>query len=168
MASTVVFFLLLSAGLFTVTVGYGDDCKGYYTSSNMYKPPIYCGSWEHCCGTCGNRYCCSSELWKLTEDDQEQCNRPTHSPGFPKPPRPEDDKGNNSVIAIVAVIVGIVVSCIVSVIVCCCCPCCFIYKMCQKPIPVVRTQVYTVGQPMQMGHPNAAPSHMTAVRLNMV
>uniref|UniRef100_A0A8C1TE29 Protein shisa-5 n=1 Tax=Cyprinus carpio TaxID=7962 RepID=A0A8C1TE29_CYPCA len=61
MASTSAVLLLLSAGLFTVTVGFGDDCKGYFTSNNEYKPSISCGLGTHCCGSCDNRYCCSSE-----------------------------------------------------------------------------------------------------------
>ncbi|XP_067271732.1 protein shisa-5-like isoform X2 [Pseudorasbora parva] len=142
MASSVVFFLLLSAGLFTVTVGDGDDCKGYYTSSNVYKSPINCGSLKHCCGTCEYRYCCSSDSSKLTEDDQELCNI----------------TNNNGVTGIVSGIVGIVVICIVFTI-CCCCPCCCIYKMCQRPSPggthvttVVNTQCIQqppVMQPVQ-------------------
>ncbi|XP_067271737.1 protein shisa-5-like [Pseudorasbora parva] len=54
---------------------------------------------------------------------------------------------DNNIVGIVAGIVITVVFCIVFVIVivsCCCCPCCCIYKMRQRPSPVVGTQVYTV------------------------
>ncbi|XP_067271733.1 protein shisa-5-like [Pseudorasbora parva] len=143
MASSVVFLLLLSAGLFTVTVGLRDVCKSYYTSSNVYMPSITCHLWDYCCGTCTNRYCCSSYLKKLTEDDQELCNivypfnqQTSPSPGLPKPPRP-DYEGLNAAIA-AGTVVNVVI-CIVFVIVivsCCCCPCCCIYKMRQRPRPV--------------------------------
>uniref|UniRef100_A0A8C1RV48 Si:dkey-42i9.7 n=1 Tax=Cyprinus carpio TaxID=7962 RepID=A0A8C1RV48_CYPCA len=68
MASTSAVLLLLSAGLFTVTVGFGD-CQGYFTSNNAYSSSISCGLGTHCCGSCDYRYCCSSESVRLSEHD---------------------------------------------------------------------------------------------------
>ncbi|XP_048038650.1 protein shisa-5-like [Megalobrama amblycephala] len=129
MASTVAVLVLLSACLFTVTVGFGDDCRSYITSSNEYKHSISCGNsiWlQHCCGTCDHRFCCSSERLKLSNHDQNMCNI----------------KGG-ALALIVSVVVGTVVISTVFII-CCCCPCCCIYKMCKKPTPVVGTHVTTV------------------------
>ncbi|XP_039547039.1 protein shisa-5-like isoform X2 [Pimephales promelas] len=69
MASTVAVLLLLSAGLFSV--GFGDDCMSYISSSNEYKPFIRCQIGAYCCGTCNDRYCCSNSYRKIT--DQYAC-----------------------------------------------------------------------------------------------
>uniref|UniRef100_A0A8C2KEG0 Protein shisa-5 n=1 Tax=Cyprinus carpio TaxID=7962 RepID=A0A8C2KEG0_CYPCA len=124
MASTLAVLLLLSAGLFTVTVGFGDDCQGYFTRNNEYKPSIDCGFWEHCCGTCDNRFCCFYSDPMLSAFKQNLCNI-------------------NVSIAIGLSVVGVVVF-IILFITCCCCPCCCIYRMCRKPRPVVQTHVTTV------------------------
>ncbi|XDV22575.1 hypothetical protein PO909_027446, partial [Leuciscus waleckii] len=80
---------------------------------------------QHCCGSCNNRYCCSSTHLKLT--DQDVCK--TQSSESP---------------AIVSGIMVIVVICIVLVI-CRRCPCCCLYNMCRTPTTVVGgTHVTTV------------------------
>ncbi|KAK7126616.1 hypothetical protein R3I94_017950 [Phoxinus phoxinus] len=127
MASTVAVLLLLSAGLFTV--GFGDDCRSYTTSSNEYKSSIICQYGLHCCGTCNKRYCCSSTYLKLT--DQNVCNVLSSSQSGGSP-------------IIISGIMVIVITCVVFVI-CCCCPCCCMYNMCRKPRPVVGgTHITTV------------------------
>ncbi|XP_042605724.1 protein shisa-5-like isoform X2 [Cyprinus carpio] len=118
MASTLAVLLLLSAGLFMVKASFGEECKSYYTIYNEYKPGFTC-FFQHCCGNCDNRYCCSSEYFKLTESVQSFC-------------------------AIITLIVVGVVFHIIVIIICCCCPCCCIYKMCRKPRPVAGAHVTTV------------------------
>ncbi|XP_073700437.1 protein shisa-5-like [Garra rufa] len=122
MASTLAVLLLLSACLFTVTVG-DNGCKSYTDKYGGYKSPVRCHFWEHCCGTCDDRYCCSIEYLKLSEIDQNFCNF----------------KSTGGVVGVIILIVVIIVF-----ITCCCCPCCCIYKMCRKPRPVAGTQVTTV------------------------
>ncbi|XP_042605723.1 protein shisa-5-like isoform X1 [Cyprinus carpio] len=119
MASTLAVLLLLSAGLFMVKASFGEECKSYYTIYNEYKPGFTC-FFQHCCGNCDNRYCCSSEYFKLTESVQSFC-----------------------AIRITLIVVGVVFHIIV-IIICCCCPCCCIYKMCRKPRPVAGAHVTTV------------------------
>uniref|UniRef100_A0A8C1Y9H1 Protein shisa-5 n=1 Tax=Cyprinus carpio TaxID=7962 RepID=A0A8C1Y9H1_CYPCA len=123
MASTSAVLLLLSAGLFTVTVGFGDDCQGYYTSNNEYKPSIDCGLGTHCCGSCDIRYCCYFESLRLSKHEQDMCTI-------------------NTGIAIGLSVAGVVV--LIILFICCCCPRCWIYKMCRKHRPVVQTHVTTV------------------------
>uniref|UniRef100_A0A8C1M386 Si:dkey-42i9.7 n=1 Tax=Cyprinus carpio TaxID=7962 RepID=A0A8C1M386_CYPCA len=139
MASTLAVLLLLSAGLFTV-----KECKSYYTIYNEYKPGFMC-FFQHCCGNCDNRYCCSSEYFKLTESVQSFC-------------------------AIITLIVVGVVFHIIVIIICCCCPCCSVagahvttvtnaHFIQQQPVmqggqcpqyqPVPTQPGY--GQPVQMG-----------------
>ncbi|KAK9967325.1 hypothetical protein ABG768_001728 [Culter alburnus] len=130
MASTVAVLVLLSACLFTVTVGFGDDCHGYFTSSREYVSSRSCGYLQHCCGSCDFRYCCPLGSLKLTDYDQNMCAIRI----FNK---------NGGIGVIVSSIVGLVIL-IIMFIVCCCCPCCCIYKMCRKPRPVVGTHVTTV------------------------
>ncbi|XP_059400142.1 protein shisa-5-like isoform X1 [Carassius carassius] len=124
MAFTSAVLLLLSVGLFTVTDGFGDDCKSYFTS-NGYRSSINCGFMLHCCGSCDNRFCCYSESSRLSYHEQDMCTI------------------RNSGIAIGLSIAGVVVF-IVLLITCCCCPCCCIYQMCRKPRPAVQTHVTTV------------------------
>uniref|UniRef100_A0A673HMX4 Shisa N-terminal domain-containing protein n=1 Tax=Sinocyclocheilus rhinocerous TaxID=307959 RepID=A0A673HMX4_9TELE len=72
MASTLAVLLLLSAGLFTVKAGFGENCESYYTIYNEYRPGFKC-FFQYCCGNCDNRFCCLSEHLKLTESpDGEQ------------------------------------------------------------------------------------------------
>ncbi|CAM4658367.1 unnamed protein product [Leuciscus chuanchicus] len=131
MASTVTVLLLLSAGLFTVTVG-DNDCIAYITSKHEYRPSIRCSNVgfgylpKHCCGTCDNRYCCFFRYRKLTTEEQIACT-----------------VQSNEVLIIVSGIMGLLIICIVFI-VCCCCPCCFMYKMCRKPRPVVGAHITTV------------------------
>ncbi|KTF81899.1 hypothetical protein cypCar_00030586 [Cyprinus carpio] len=53
--------------------GFGDDCRGYFTRNNEYKPSIDCGFWEHCCGTCDNRFCCFYSDPMLSAFKQNLC-----------------------------------------------------------------------------------------------
>ncbi|KTF91422.1 hypothetical protein cypCar_00048179 [Cyprinus carpio] len=53
--------------------GFGDDCQGYYTSNNEYKPSIDCGLGTHCCGSCDIRYCCYFESLRLSKHEQDMC-----------------------------------------------------------------------------------------------
>ncbi|KAK7126617.1 hypothetical protein R3I94_017951 [Phoxinus phoxinus] len=148
MASTVPVLLLLSAGLFTVTVGFGDDeCSAYITSDREYMPSMSCTNMfvsMHCCGTCDFRYCCPLESLKLSAYEQHVCTIQ-----------------NSDVIAIVSGIIGIVVFFII-VIVCCCSPCCCMYNMCRKPRPVVGgAQITTVmnTQCVQQQQPAQYPAY---------
>uniref|UniRef100_A0A8C2BGU3 Si:dkey-42i9.7 n=1 Tax=Cyprinus carpio TaxID=7962 RepID=A0A8C2BGU3_CYPCA len=139
MASTSVVLLLLSAGLFMVTVG--DDCKSYYTSNNEYRSSIRCLFGTHCCGTCDNRFCCPFSFFELSKQRQNFCNI-------------------NIGIVIGLSVAGVVVL-IILFITCCCCPCCCIYQMCRKPrlkcfiqyaqYQPVPTQPGYGGHPMQTG-----------------
>ncbi|XP_013398693.2 protein shisa-5 [Lingula anatina] len=42
------------------TVGSGEYCCAYYTSSGSYKSSFYCS--KYCCGTSASKYCCDSFL----------------------------------------------------------------------------------------------------------
>uniref|UniRef100_A0A8C2BIB4 Si:dkey-42i9.7 n=1 Tax=Cyprinus carpio TaxID=7962 RepID=A0A8C2BIB4_CYPCA len=145
MASTSAVLLLLSAGLFTVTVGFGDDCQGYFTSNNAYSSSISCGLGTHCCGSCDYRYCCSSESVRLSEHEQNMCTI-------------------NS-IAIGSSIVGVLV--LIILFTCCCCPCCSVVQthvttvmntQCIQQQPVMQGGQYPQYQPVLTqpgygGHP---------------
>ncbi|XP_059400141.1 protein shisa-5-like [Carassius carassius] len=146
MASASAVLLFLSAGLFTVTDGFGDVCKSYFTSDNVYRSSINCGIWEHCCGSCDNRYCCSSESSKLSDHVQDLCTMASREgpAGTDDPPLPEMLHSSKYSIAITVSIVGPVVLIIFFFICCCCCPCCCIYQTCVKPRPAVQTHVTTV------------------------
>ncbi|XP_030633540.1 protein shisa-5 [Chanos chanos] len=109
-----------------VTALAGDDCEGYYSSSGRYESKKDCSFMQFCCGTCDNRYCCSSYGSKLSEYDQDLCT-------FGR---------TETTMEITAGIVGVIVL-VVVVVVCCVCPCCCIYKMCRKPRPVVATATHT-------------------------
>ncbi|XP_016428459.1 protein shisa-5-like [Sinocyclocheilus rhinocerous] len=125
MASTVPVLLLLAAVLFTATFA-DDDCKSYITSTGMLKPSDDCGFSQFCCGTCDNRYCCSNQIKKLSEDDQEDCFFNEHKS-----------------VVVGVTIAGIVVF-IIMFIICCVCPCCCLYKMCRTPRPVMGATTTTV------------------------
>uniref|UniRef100_A0A673IG08 Protein shisa-5 n=1 Tax=Sinocyclocheilus rhinocerous TaxID=307959 RepID=A0A673IG08_9TELE len=129
MASTLAVLMLLSAGLFTETVGFGDDCKGYFTSNNVYRSSITCGFGQHCCGTCNDRYCCYFGSAKLSEHEQNMCNI-------------------NSSIAIGLSVVGFVVFIIVFI-TCCCCPCCSVVGT--HITTVMNTQCIQQQQPVMQG-----------------
>uniref|UniRef100_A0A8C1RVC1 Protein shisa-5 n=1 Tax=Cyprinus carpio TaxID=7962 RepID=A0A8C1RVC1_CYPCA len=147
MASTSVVLLLLSAGLFMVTVG--DDCKSYYTSNNEYRSSMTCLFGTHCCGTCDNRFCCPFRLLKLSKQRQNFCNI-------------------NIGIVIGLSVAGVVVLIISVVVTCCCCPWCSVvqthvnYSLNPQSIQMqpevqytqyqpVPTQPSYGGQPMQTG-----------------
>nr|XP_055072748.1 protein shisa-5-like isoform X2 [Misgurnus anguillicaudatus] len=129
MASAVPVVLLLSAALFAATVA-DDDCKSYWTSNGMYKPPIDCNYMQFCCGTCNDRRCCYNPLEKLSEDAQDDCFFYT---------------GNSDVMPlVVGVTVAGIVGFIILFTICCVCPCCCLYKTCRKPRPIMTTATTTV------------------------
>uniref|UniRef100_A0A671T9Z1 Protein shisa-5-like n=1 Tax=Sinocyclocheilus anshuiensis TaxID=1608454 RepID=A0A671T9Z1_9TELE len=113
----------------TVLLGFGDDCKGYFTSNNVYRSSINCGFGQHCCGTCNNRYCCYFGSAKLSEHEQNMCNI-------------------NSSIAIGLSVVGFVVFIIVFI-TCCCCPCCSVVGT--HITTVMNTQCIQQQQPVMQG-----------------
>lgn len=49
----------------------GDDCKAYTDQSYTYHIPKTCSWGSFCCGSCYNRYCCSSRSIELSEDEQD-------------------------------------------------------------------------------------------------
>ncbi|XP_043078860.1 protein shisa-5-like isoform X2 [Puntigrus tetrazona] len=131
MASLSAVLLLLFAGLFTAKAG--DDCRSYFTTSNVYKPGSVCVFPDHCCGSCDFRYCCSSPFSKF---DQNVC-------------------GTKNTVVISSVAGGLVIL-VVLFITCCCCPCCCMYQMCRKPRPVVGTHVTAITNTSVIQQPPAA------------
>ncbi|XP_073700774.1 protein shisa-4-like [Garra rufa] len=125
MASTLQVLLLLSAGLFMVKAGFGEDCESYNTINGDYRPGFKC-LLQYCCGNCDNRYCCSTESLRLSEEVLTLCAIRNSNPVY-----------------IILVILGVVFN-IVLFAICCCCPCCCIYKMCRRRRPVAGTQVTAV------------------------
>ncbi|KAK1799750.1 hypothetical protein P4O66_006286 [Electrophorus voltai] len=120
MAYTVFVILASSWSLFLTAVA--DDCESYLTSGT-YKPSTDCQFNEFCCGSCEHRYCCSNEVHKL---DDDKCHFQAMSS-----------------VTIASVSVTTVVF-IIFLITCCVCPCCCLYKLCQKPRPVMATHTTTV------------------------
>ncbi|XP_024915638.1 protein shisa-5-like isoform X1 [Cynoglossus semilaevis] len=97
-----------------------SDCLAY-----DYHSKQYCHFGQFCCGTCRNRYCCSSYLSEFSEDQQELCL-----------------VENVSSMSITVTVISLV-SFILIIICCCVCPCCCLYKMCRKPQPVLATTTHT-------------------------
>ncbi|XP_052394946.1 protein shisa-5 isoform X6 [Carassius gibelio] len=149
MASASAVLLLLSAGLFTVTDGLGEDCKSYFTRDNVYRSSLTCRFLEHCCGNCDHRYCCSSTYSRLSDDMQDMCTifyriSREGPAGTDSTPLPDMLHSSKTSIGVTLSIVGAVVFVIFFFICCCCCPGCCIYQTCVKPRPVDETHVTTV------------------------
>ncbi|KAJ8400896.1 hypothetical protein AAFF_G00392500 [Aldrovandia affinis] len=128
MASTPhVIFVLCLAFISSILA---DECGG-------------CGSYQYCCGTCDNKYCCSNSMKILTDD----C-------FFSR------SNGDN-IITISSTVVGFVIFTIL-IISCCVCPCCCLYKMCRKPTPVVATTTTTVMHTAYTPQPNPGQAYQGA------
>ncbi|KAF3690042.1 Protein shisa-4 Transmembrane protein 58 Precursor [Channa argus] len=137
-----VFFVVLSSHV----SAWDDDCKAY--TYNTYHHAQKCSYGRFCCGSCTNRYCCTSGVLRLTEDEQDNC----ESFEFTRYPS-------------VPLIFGIV-TCIIALLVficCCVCPCCCLYKMCRKPRPVMAPTTHTTVVTSTTQHyprqPTATPVH---------
>ncbi|KAK2906770.1 hypothetical protein Q8A67_005755 [Cirrhinus molitorella] len=125
MASTLQVLLLFSAGLFMVKASLYEDCKSYYTINQEYRSGFKC-ILQHCCGTCDERFCCSTESLKFTEHFHTLC-----------------AIRNSEAFRIILIVLGVLLN-IVFYAICCFCPCCCIYKLCRKPRPVAGTNVTAV------------------------
>ncbi|XP_007168866.1 protein shisa-5 isoform X2 [Balaenoptera acutorostrata] len=85
--------------------------------------PKFCP--DFCCGTCYDQYCCSDVLKKFVWNGEE-CGVPEARFG-----------------TTVAVGLTIFVLSVVTIIICFTCSCCYLYKMCRRPRPVVTTTTAT-------------------------
>nr|XP_045361972.1 protein shisa-5 isoform X2 [Camelus bactrianus] len=85
--------------------------------------PEFCP--DFCCGTCYDQYCCSDVLKKFVWTEEE-CDVLEARFG-----------------TTVAVGLTIFVLSVVTVIICFTCSCCYLYKMCRRPRPVVTTTTAT-------------------------
>ncbi|XP_026107584.1 protein shisa-5-like [Carassius auratus] len=135
MASNILSFLLMSAGLFTTTLG-------YETCGMLKRDSVVCDFWrsEFCCGTCDERYCCSDPQKKLTIRAQTDC----HFKDISHLPKrsPQSDAVS---IAVGASIIGLVVISILFLI-CWVCPRCYLYKRFRNPSPVITTATVVTTQ----------------------
>ncbi|XP_032819492.1 uncharacterized protein LOC116947631 [Petromyzon marinus] len=50
------------------------DCSGFYTEAGEWHLGFDCPWPQHCCGDCHARYCCTTALEELHEDEQSWCN----------------------------------------------------------------------------------------------
>ncbi|KAF4097510.1 protein shisa-5-like [Onychostoma macrolepis] len=127
MASNFPVFLLLSAALFTTVVGF-ESCHS-----------VVCDFWsyEFCCGTCDENYCCSDPQKILTIED---ClfKGLKFSPKF----SPQNDA--------VPIVIGVstlgAIIIIVLFLICWICPCCYLYKKFRNPGPVTTTTTVVTRQ----------------------
>ncbi|XP_053723165.1 protein shisa-5-like [Synchiropus splendidus] len=143
-AGVVVFLCLV---LVPVVSADDRDCLAYRDRADFYHHRKACRLF--CCGTCEFRYCCSDTFKILTEDDQENC-KAIISPAF---------ETIDSSVPIVLVVCGVIT--VILILICCCvCPCCFIYKNCRKPQPVIATTRTTVttSRPYPLQQASAVPS----------
>ncbi|KAL6464818.1 hypothetical protein MHYP_G00271350 [Metynnis hypsauchen] len=136
MATALPVLLLLSGFLFSVA--FGDDCDSYYTFSGEYRKSQDCFL-QFCCGSCDNRYCCSSLYNRLDDDD---CVQHVHQFEQDKVLTTMKSSKPFSAITVGSAIVGVIII-IIFFVVCCLCPCCCLYKMCRKPRPVMTTTTHT-------------------------
>uniref|UniRef100_A0A8C1ZNX0 Protein shisa-5 n=1 Tax=Cyprinus carpio TaxID=7962 RepID=A0A8C1ZNX0_CYPCA len=133
MASNIPALLLLSAGLFTTTVGF-ERCGMYE------KDSVVCDFWrsEFCCGTCDESYCCADPQKKFTIRAQSHCHfkdlRPKYSP-----------QSDAVSIAVSASIIGLV-GFIILFLICWVCPRCYLYKRFRSPRPVITTATVVTTQ----------------------
>ncbi|KAL2091523.1 hypothetical protein ACEWY4_013786 [Coilia grayii] len=122
----VIYVLVFFGTLLSVSAD--DDCQAYY-KNGQYQHSRSCFFDGFCCGTCNDRYCCSSRLKRLTEEQQDVCYN--------------DDEVYSVKYVEVSVIIASAFIAIMTVICCCVCPCCCLYKMCRKPRPVIATTTHT-------------------------
>ncbi|XP_070968004.1 protein shisa-4-like [Oncorhynchus clarkii lewisi] len=126
MAKSLSLVTVILCGTLIPFVTAGEDCEAYLNAFSHYKAKLDCSTFQWCCGTCENRYCCSSPSLRLTESEQENC---IYS-------------GNMSTLTISSFVATAVIFTI-SLVCCCVCPCCCLYKMCRKPRPVIATTAHT-------------------------
>nr|XP_014344455.1 PREDICTED: protein shisa-5 isoform X2 [Latimeria chalumnae] len=125
----------------------GDDCEAYRDRSGKFYLKQDCSFFYFCCGTCENRYCCSSYEKKLSEDKQTWC-----------------EVSSNNFGTVVAVGVTLFVLFIVIVVLCFTCSCCCLYKACRSPpqriiaTPATTTTVIHAPYPQQSVGPQAYPA----------
>ncbi|XP_063072133.1 protein shisa-5-like [Engraulis encrasicolus] len=131
-----VVYVLVLLGTFQ-SISAGDDCEAYY-KNGAYQRKETCFYPDHCCGTCTNRYCCSSYVSAFTKNKQKQCNR-----GLNIDEHFTFTSNSASKTVIISVIIPAVIIFILLVIICCVCPCCCCYQMCRKPRPVVAATTHT-------------------------
>lgn len=112
-----------------------DDCKSYTDEYSQRRPSKECGYLEFCCGSCDHRYCCQRHGKRLSESEQEDCDR-SNDFNFSS----FDDEYTTATIA--SSIAGFVILSLLFIS-CCVCPCCCLYKMCRKPTPVIATTTHT-------------------------
>nr|XP_010967530.1 protein shisa-5 isoform X1 [Camelus bactrianus] len=113
--------------------------------------PEFCP--DFCCGTCYDQYCCSDVLkkfvWTEEECDVLEASVPTNmEPLEQLGPALRfrsslDSDPMSGFGTTVAVGLTIFVLSVVTVIICFTCSCCYLYKMCRRPRPVVTTTTAT-------------------------
>ncbi|XP_066553965.1 protein shisa-5 isoform X1 [Amia ocellicauda] len=127
-ARVFIFFLI---GIYTAVDSF--DCVSYRDYYGKYHEEQECGRFDYCCGSCDNRYCCSSISNIL---NHLQCK---HTMSM----------GSSFSIAISIIPIFVLIIIIVS---CCTCPCCCLYKMCRKPQRPIVTSTTTTTV-MQVPYP---------------
>lgn len=113
--------------------------------------PKFCS--DFCCGTCNYQYCCSDVLEKFVWS-KDECDVPEAS--VPASVEPGEQLGSalrfrssldsdpmSGFGTTVAVGLTIFVLSVVTIIICFTCSCCYLYKMCRRPRPVVTTTTAT-------------------------
>ncbi|KAJ8361058.1 hypothetical protein SKAU_G00175830 [Synaphobranchus kaupii] len=139
MASTPYIIFGLCLTFFTFALA--DECDDYTDSFGRYHSSQDCSFFQHCCGDCDNRYCCSEIRDSLHEATCSSWN-----------------PHGSSIVNITSGIAGLVIF-IIIVISCCVCPCCCLYKMCRKPTPVIATTTTTVVQAPYPPQPSASNAY---------
>uniref|UniRef100_UPI00358E4643 protein shisa-4-like n=1 Tax=Myxine glutinosa TaxID=7769 RepID=UPI00358E4643 len=96
-----------------------ESCLWYRNLNGIDIPTRSCGRLEFCCGTCHQRYCCTTHARRIKWITQRACN----SSGLSLPMLA------GVVVSILSFIVAlIVIGC------CCCCPACCLFRVCRdKP-----------------------------------
>ncbi|XP_029775005.1 protein shisa-5 isoform X1 [Suricata suricatta] len=108
---------------------------------------------DFCCGTCHKQYCCSDVLKKFVWNE-EKCAMPEASVSTNVEPLEQlgsalrfrsslDSDPMSGFGATVAIGLTIFVLSVVTVIICFTCSCCYLYKLCCRPRPVVTTTTAT-------------------------
>ncbi|XP_046881060.1 calcium-binding protein P isoform X2 [Hypomesus transpacificus] len=140
MATALYVLVVTLVSLAVTPVVFARECDGYKDIHGIYQSSRQCGV-QFCCGTCYNRYCCSSAFFEF---DDDKCS------SF------YSDSDVNT--AAIAGGVGVTIF-LISLFICCCvCPCCCLYKMCRSPRPVVATTTHTVINTTYPQQPTAAPN----------
>nr|XP_015090379.1 protein shisa-5 isoform X1 [Vicugna pacos] len=129
-------------------LAHGELCVA---SHGLNPFPEFCP--DFCCGTCYDQYCCSDVLkkfvWTEEECDVLEASVPTNmEPLEQLGPALRfrsslDSDPMSGFGTTVAVGLTIFVLSVVTVIICFTCSCCYLYKMCRRPRPVVTTTTAT-------------------------